>query len=561
MESLNDTSWDVLISGTALPQSLLALALSRSSKKVLHIDCHDYYGGAEAALSLQEAESWIAQVNEASRISQFSLASICKEPPNEDTEGSRLGFSRAYSISLAPHQIYTRSNLVPALVSSKCYRQLEFLAVGSWWIHDREEQIQAGQDGVGESGPKPKRTCLRKIPGSREDVFDDKSISLRSTRSLMKILKLATDPETYRTIVEEHGHRSFAEYLTSECKLDLKLQASLLALTLSWDPPSKTTVAYALPRLHRHLTSIGIFGPGFGAVIPKWGGLAEIAQVACRAGAVGGGVYVLKKGVESIEQSQGEPTSTETANPRLMTVRLDGGDTVKVRWMVGTPTTIPNSVEVTTAQRKAIVEIIHLTAIVSSPLTSLFPPPAEGSPPPAAVVVVMPSSSLQLPDGVDESDVLLIYLNVHSSDTGECPDGQCIIYTSTSLAHPSASDILASALKTLLSTIHTEGESEPEILWSMTYTQRHTIPSPSPSSTANSSSFSSTESSRDLHHGILYLNELGPSLALEDEVLKDVRALWERITVGDAEGEEGGSGFMQFVEREGMGGGEAGEEV
>lgn len=297
--------------------------------------------------------------------------------------------------------------------------------MGSWWIHDGEEQIQAGQDGVGESGPKPKRTCLRKIPGSREDVFDDKSISLRSTRSLMKILKLATDPETYPTIVEEHGHRSFVEYLTSECKLDLKLQAPLLALTLPWDPPSKTTVAYALPRLHRHLTSIGIFGPGFGAVIPKWGGLAEIAQVACRAGAVGGGVYVLKKGIEAIEQSQGEPTSTETASPRLMTVRLDGGDTVKARSIVGTPTTIPKLSEATTAQRNAIVEIIHLTAIVSSPLTSLFPPPAEGSPPPAVVVVVMPSSSLQLPDGVDESDVPLIYLNVHSSDTGECPDGQC----------------------------------------------------------------------------------------------------------------------------------------
>ncbi|KAI4197736.1 MAG: hypothetical protein LQ350_005711 [Teloschistes chrysophthalmus] len=504
-------------------------------------------------------------IEAASRPSQFSLASIRKEFSNEDKEGSKLGFSRAYSISLSPQQIYTRSNLVPALVSSKCYRQLEFLAVGSWWIHDGEDEIQAGQDGEGGSGAKSKRTtCLRKIPGSREDVFEDKSISLRSTRSLMKILKLATDPEIYPTIIKEHGHRPFPEYLTSECKLDPKLQAPLLALTLSWDSPAKTTVAFALPRLHRHLTSIGIFGPGFGAVIPKWGGLAEIAQVACRAGAVGGGVYVLKKGIEAIERSQREPTSIEATSRPLTTVRLAGGDTVKARLIVGTPTTIPKLSEVSRAQRTAKVEIIHLTAIISWPLTSLFPPPAEGSPSPAAVVVVMPPSSLQLPDGVDESDVPLIYLNVHSSDTGECPDSQCIIYTSTSLANPSASDILSSALKTLLSTIPTEGETEPEILWSMTYTQRHTLPSPTPPSASSNKPgllplLASIDSSRDLHHGILYLNELGPSLALEDEVLRDVRGVWERITVGDAEGAD--RGFMQFVEREGMGGGELDEEM
>jgi RAB protein geranylgeranyltransferase component A len=32
--------------------------LSRSGKKILHIDENDYYGGAEAAFSLQEAEEW-----------------------------------------------------------------------------------------------------------------------------------------------------------------------------------------------------------------------------------------------------------------------------------------------------------------------------------------------------------------------------------------------------------------------------------------------------------------------------------------------------------------------
>jgi RAB protein geranylgeranyltransferase component A len=38
--------------------------LSRSDKKILHIDENDYYGGAEAAFSLQEADEWAQRVNE-----------------------------------------------------------------------------------------------------------------------------------------------------------------------------------------------------------------------------------------------------------------------------------------------------------------------------------------------------------------------------------------------------------------------------------------------------------------------------------------------------------------
>ncbi|KAL8723598.1 MAG: hypothetical protein Q9225_000140 [Loekoesia sp. 1 TL-2023] len=552
MESLNDTTWDVLISGTGPAQSLLALALSRSGKKVLHIDQNDYYGGAEAAFSLQEAETWVEQANAASQSTPLSQASIRRPPSNEQSPDARLGFSRAYSISLAPKLIYTRSNLIPALVSSKVYRQLEFLAVGSWWLYDRVASAQSewsdARENIAEvEGP----AKLRKIPGGREDVFADKSIDLRSTRSLMKFLKLAADFETYSTVLPEWGERPFIEYLESQFKIDARLQAPLLALTLSPDPPSKTTVAYALPRIHRHLTSIGIFGPGFGAVIPKWGGLAEIAQVACRAGAVGGGVYVLKKGIESVELpylTSESPLSTEDADSHMVKVQLQGGDTVKARWIIGTPAAFPKSHD--PEPTMDTTETTHLTAVISSPLTSLFLPPAEGSPPPAGVVVVLPPDSLQVPSSLDVSEVPAIYLMIHSSDTGECPEGQCIIYTSTSLLHPSASDLLSSAIQTLLSTVDNESSSNPEILWSLTYKQNHPAVSSS-SSLPPEEAPPTADVTENQKCGILHLKDLGPSLALEDEVLRNVRAVWERITADDGDSR---GGFMQFEDREGLGG-------
>lgn len=335
---------------------------------------------------------------------------------------------------MSPHLIYARSNLVPALVSSKVYRQLEFLAVGSWWIHDAEEERQGGSPEEEATTILQDQKILRKIPGSREDVFADKSIDLRSTRSLMKVLKLAADAGAHSTIVSESGDQSWPDFLASRYKIGSKLQAPLQALTLSPAPPSRTTVAYAVPQLHRHLTSIGIFGPGFGAVVPKWGGLAEISQVACRAGAVGGGVYVLKKGIESIEipvQPSASPTNAEMTDHLLPTIKLQGGDEVKARWIIGTPSTLHDFSDEDPKQQMTDVQVTHITAIISSALTSLFSPPAEGSPPPASTVAVLHPGTIRPPQSLSFADVPAIYLIIHSSDTGECPEGQC-----TSLSFP-----------------------------------------------------------------------------------------------------------------------------
>ncbi|KAL8675695.1 MAG: hypothetical protein Q9224_007409 [Gallowayella concinna] len=128
-----------------------------------------------------------------------------------------------------------------------------------------------------------------------------------------------------------------------------------------------------------------------------------------------------------------------------------------------------------------------------------------------------------------------------------------IIYTSLTLAHPSATNLLFSAIESLFSAIPNE-PSKPEILWSLSYKQHHftsSLPSPSnqTTDTANRGSQAGTQD-----HGIMHLQDLGPSLALEHDVLKNVRMVWEQITAHD--GETRGA-FMQFEDREAIGGDDA----
>ena len=347
-----------------------------------------------------------------------------------DEAATKLGFSRAYSLALSPQLIYTRSNLLPALVSSKVYRQLEFLAVGNWWIYSNHEATDDGQTG----STAPFRGSLRRIPGGREDIFADKGIDLRSTRSLMKFLKLAADPEAHGSILEEWGSKPFPEFLESHLSIPPRLQAPLLALTLSPNPPAETLTSYALPHIHRHLTSIGMFGPGFGSVIPKWGGLAEVAQVACRAGAVGGGVYVLKRGFARHGNADQETSSQDFISldqgTSLSTIHLQGGEKVKSHWIVGSSWDLPSLAHPLPDDQIHSSYTARTITILSESLSQLFPLPAEGAPPPAGAVVFFPTGTLELESEDPMAPTAKIqsppvYLMVHSSDTGECPAGQC----------------------------------------------------------------------------------------------------------------------------------------
>ncbi|KAK4695870.1 hypothetical protein P7C71_g1955, partial [Lecanoromycetidae sp. Uapishka_2] len=480
MESLSDTVWDVVLSGTGLPQSLLALALSRSGKKILHIDKNDYYGGSEAALSLQEVESWAGRV--------------------------------------------------------------EKLGEGSWWLYDTEGSKDAG----GEEDFKAVKASLKRIPGGREDVFADKSIDLRSSRSLMKFLKLAADPEAHTSILEEWGSRPFPDILGSHLNIPSRLQAPLLALTSSQNIPARTLTSYALPSIHRHLTSIGLFGPGFGAVIPKWGGLAEIAQVACRAQAVGGGVYILKKGFETNEdpakQAFGRDGTRCDNETGLSTVRLEGED-IKTRWIVGSAWDLPSRAHVQELTSQVSPNYVARSiTIVNGSLSQLFPSPVESAPPTAGAVVVYPTDTLELESEDQKPNTLKtevppIYLIVHSSDTGECPVGQCVIYAYA--FHPKyydAHSLLQIAVEKLLSSVSEDPSTE--ILWHLHYDQQYVPPGTAYDYEANIRSDQMTNSN------VLQLPDLEPSLVLEDGVLKHVKAAYERIA-----GE--GTAFMLFEDREG----------
>lgn len=275
---------------------------------------------------------------------------------------------------------------------------------------------------------------LTKVPNGREDVFADKSVDVRAKRQLMKLLRFAVryDDENQVATWEPHRSKPFLEFLSDQFNLPPPLQQSLLALTLPQHHSLQTSTGFALPRIARHLRSFGVFGPGFGSLTPKWGGLAEVAQVACRAGAVGGGVYVLDKRITSIENNPalhgGKDLTSEPS--RMYKLRLSGEDVVTANFIVGLEATIPllrhTPSGLSSQDDLSRASISRIICIISSPLTSLFPAVSESGPLPAGAVIIFPSESLEARN-TDSTGIACppVHVFVHSSETGECPSGQC----------------------------------------------------------------------------------------------------------------------------------------
>lgn len=312
----------------------------------------------------------------------------------------------------------------------------------------------------------------------------------------MKFLKFVVDYKNQAETWEPHADRNLEWFLSTQFQFPPQLQGVITALTLSLDPPNHVTVQWALPRIARHLTSIGVFGPGFGAVFPKWGGGAEIAQVACRAGAVGGGVYVLGTGARDTIPAEPRPEDEAT-----LSVYLTNGECVRTKHFVS------SSDSGTTGESAS-----KMIAILSSPLEQIFTSSIEGAPLSAVSVIVFPSNSL---GSENLAQVFPIYIMLHSSETGECPTGQSVLYATTRSTDTSEK-ILEVALHVFMDSLN---DPEVKLLYKLMYvhTEGH-------------------ESSLDP--------------AFDDRVLHGVRRQWNDI-MGNENGESSGT-FMQFGERNSM---------
>jgi RAB protein geranylgeranyltransferase component A len=142
-------------------------ALAKSGKSVLHLDPNDYYGDQQASLTLDELQSW-CQSNSDPLSSSTKGSYEHGHASSSNLDDSLTKNRRRYALSLFPAILPSRGPLIQTLINSGVSKYVSFRMLDSvsvWQEHG-----------------------IRRVPGSKEQVFKDKEISLMEKRRLMKFL-------------------------------------------------------------------------------------------------------------------------------------------------------------------------------------------------------------------------------------------------------------------------------------------------------------------------------------------------------------------------------------
>jgi len=415
--TMDSTSFfDVVVLGTGLTESISAAALAKAGVSVLQVDANNYYGGGEACLTTKEVLGWLNK----SRNSPPSLSfSGCS---GQDSGASS---SRSYALSLSPSVIPATGPLISSLIGSGVSRYGEFKLLQKLSVYLEGE--------------------FRSVPGSKEDIFKSKELSLIDKRKLMRFLNFALGD--FENAAELRGKESmpFVQFLRIVFFLgDSLVKTISYALALNTLDTDQTL--HSLRRLRHFLRSSGKYGPS-PFLVGLFGGLGELSQGFCRSCAVSGGTYMLNQEIKSMSQSDSQPSNPELTNDLFRVTLNDIPETVTSKLIISSvdfTRHLPSSdhdaplggeQEVTAFGIVVVKSSISLQSFTASSAPDEQQPVDELMKMIDAAMLVFPPD--ELPSGKAPGAVTML---INGEGVSSCPRGEAVLYFTTRLPVTYATD-------------------------------------------------------------------------------------------------------------------------
>jgi RAB protein geranylgeranyltransferase component A len=310
---IEPNTFDLIIVGTGLPESLIAAASSAVGKTILHLDPNPFYGSHFSSLPLNELTSFLHSQSQPSNphpqtSSDYDAIDLNIRPMYSDVEivtnEEVVNQSRKFNLDLAgPRVLFCADSAVDLLLKAKATHNIEFKNVEESLVYD-------------ESGK------LWNVPDSRSAIFKNASMTFREKNLLMSFFKLvqghleavSSNGDDVRKISDEDLESPFALFL-DKMRLTPKLKSIILYAIAMADYDQDSTNSRenilktndGIDRLALYHSSIGRFPNALGALIYPIYGLGELPQAFCRCAAVKGSLYILRMPVVSllIDKSDG----------------------------------------------------------------------------------------------------------------------------------------------------------------------------------------------------------------------------------------------------------------
>ncbi|KAK3163480.1 hypothetical protein QOZ80_1AG0004270 [Eleusine coracana subsp. coracana] len=306
--TIEPTSFDVVICGTGLPESVLAAACAAAGKTVLHVDPNPFYGSLYSSVPLPSLPSFLSpdpsvplspptsSGDDSHTVVDLHRRNIFSEV---ETSGAAPEPSRRFTVDLVgPRVLYCADEAVDLLLRSGGSHHVEFKSVEGGSLLYWEGQLYP-------------------VPDSRQAIFKDATLKLKEKNVLFRFFKLvqahiasggeAGDGDASTKIPEEDLDLPFIEYLKKQ-QLSPKMTAVVLyAIAMADYDQDGTdscekllTTREGIQTIALYSSSIGRFANAEGAFIYPMYGHGELPQAFCRCAAVKGALYVLRMPVSAL---------------------------------------------------------------------------------------------------------------------------------------------------------------------------------------------------------------------------------------------------------------------
>lgn len=183
------------------PSEQSSSALSKAGFKVAHVDINPYYGANDASLTLDELLRWAQARSDPAANDSSYLTEQRKRFSGISFYGTLPPQSRQYAVSLQPTIIPSTGPLIDSLIESGVSRYGGFKLLERVAIYDGSGTVKA-------------------VPGSKEDVFKNKDLSLLHKRRLMRFLMFAGGDFEGKAELQGNEQTGFASFLRDKFSLD-----------------------------------------------------------------------------------------------------------------------------------------------------------------------------------------------------------------------------------------------------------------------------------------------------------------------------------------------------
>ncbi|WCJ32821.1 Rab proteins geranylgeranyltransferase component A 1 [Euphorbia peplus] len=484
---IDPTTFDLILVGTGLIESVIAAAVSAAGKSVLHIDPNKFYGSHFSSLPIHDLTTFLTSNSTPPPPSpppppsgeDFTAVNLTTRPLYSDVEitSSSDQFLEQHSSKFAldisgPRVFYCADKSIDLMLNSGASQYVEFKSVDASFVGDSSGILQS-------------------VPDSRASIFKDKSLRPMEKNRLMRFFKLVQghlaignendEEESERSRISEADLECpFVEFL-NKMNLPSKIKSIILyAIAMAdYDQENIEECKHILKtrdgiaRLALYQSSVGRFTNATGAFIYPIYGQGEIPPAFCRRAAVKGCIYVLRMPVIAM--------LTDKSSGDYRGIRLASGQDIFSQKLILDPsltlsssTCLSNSVHekfqhlsVRDSKRKVARGICIIRKSLNPDISNFL--------------VVYPPRSLY-PEQISSIRALQIGDNL-----AVCPPGMFVLYLSSLCddAHQ-GKKLLSAAIGSLLScpnSVDVDSTStdetvttnlEPILLWSACYIQEDT---------------------------------------------------------------------------------------